>query len=181
MSSQNCQAGRVEIVPAQLADADALQTLHLLTWKATYRDHAAEPWYGEQLAAHGLRDWQEIVRTQAAHGGGMLIAREPDAIIGFSQYGPAEDDGSGVIGHIHRLYVHPARQRTGVGRSLLAASVERLRQNGARAAALWVLESDQRARAFYERMGWKPDGARSAEPTDLRYRLPLLRTARSER
>jgi hypothetical protein len=85
----------VEILPAQLADADALQTMHLFTWEATYRDHAAEPWYGVQLAAHRQRDWQQIVGAQAAQGGGILIAREPDAMIGFSQYGPAEDDGSG--------------------------------------------------------------------------------------
>lgn len=35
-------------------------------------------------------------------------------------------------------------------------------------------QSDQRARAFYEGLGWKPDGTRQTHPpTDLRYRLPI--------
>jgi hypothetical protein len=47
------------------------------------------------------------------------------------------------------------------------------------AATLWVLESDERARSFYERVGWKPDGKRKSEPmtdaiTDLRYRVVLV-------
>jgi ribosomal protein S18 acetylase RimI-like enzyme len=170
----------VEIVSAEPADARRLRDLHRLTWEATYRDRAGESWHKQQLAAHALRDWGEIVRTQIARGGGVLIAKRDEAIVGFCQYGPGEDDDSARAGHIYRLYVHPARQRSGVGRSLLAASLERLRQTGARAATLWVLKSDRRARAFYERMGWEPDGARTADPTDLRYRLPLLHAADAE-
>ena len=39
---------------------------------------------------------------------------------------------------------------------------------------LWVLETDGGARAFYEGLGWEPDGTRKDHPpTDLRYRRPL--------
>jgi ribosomal protein S18 acetylase RimI-like enzyme len=169
----------VEIVPAEPTDAATLQGLHRLTWEATYRDYAGELWHSQQLAAHALRDWEEIVRTQIARGGGVLIAKRDGAIVGFCEYGFAGDDDSDQTGHIHRLYVLPAQQRSGVGRSLLSASVERLRQTGVHAATLWVLESDQRARTSYERMGWKPDGARTADPTDLRYRLSLSQAAAS--
>jgi ribosomal protein S18 acetylase RimI-like enzyme len=169
----------VEIVPAEPTDAATLQGLHRLTWKATYRAYAGELWYTHQLAAHALRDWEEIVRAQIAHGGGVLIAKRDGAIVGFCQYGLGDEDDSAQTGHIHRLYVLPAQQRSGVGRSLLSASVEQLRQTGVHAATLWVLESDRRARTFYERMGWKPDGARTADPTDLRYRLSLWQAAGS--
>ena len=171
-----CQPGYVEIVDADPAQATALRDLHLITWEVTYRDRAAESWYGERLAAHAVRDWGEIVRSEAARGGVVLTARSDRRIVGFCQYGPAEDrdDDPEEVGHIHRLYVHPARQRTGIGRLLLTASVERLRQGGAHVATLWVLDTDQRARAFYERAGWTPDGTHKAHPpTDLRYRLPL--------
>jgi GNAT superfamily N-acetyltransferase len=77
-------------------------------------------------------------------------------------------------GQVQRLYVHPERQRTGIGRALLATAVDRLREAGARAATLWVLETDSRARAVYEALGWMLDGARTVQPpTDLRLRLPL--------
>jgi len=150
--------------------------MHLITWELTYRDRAAESWYGERLAAHAVRDWGEIVRSQVARGGGVLTARFDGQIVGLCQYGPTEDrdDDPEHVGHIHRLYVHPERQRTGIGRSLLTASVDRLRQFRADTATLWVLETDHHARAFYGRLEWKPDGSRQTHPpTDLRYRLPL--------
>jgi ribosomal protein S18 acetylase RimI-like enzyme len=164
----------MEIVRAKPTEAATLGDLHRLTWEATYCDYAGEAWHGEQLAAHALRDWEEIIRAQVSSGGGVLVAKRDGAIGGFCQYGPAEDESSLRAGHIYRLYVHPAQQRSGVGRSLLTAAVECLRQNGAEVATLWVLESDRRARAFYGRMGWEPDGARTADPTDLRYRICCL-------
>ena len=166
----------MEIVPAEPAQATTLRDLHLITWEVAYRDRAPEAWYGQRLAAHAIRDWGEIVRFQAAQGGGVLTARCDGRIVGLCQYGPSEDHDHDTeqVGQIHRLYVHPTRQRTGIGRLLLTASVDRLRQCGAHIATLWVLETDQRARAFYKRLGWKPDGTRKTHPpTDLRYRLPL--------
>jgi ribosomal protein S18 acetylase RimI-like enzyme len=166
----------VEIVPADRAQATALRDLHVIAWEVTYRDRASEAWYRERLAEHAVRDWGEIVRSQAVRGGGVLTARCDGRIMALCQYGPTEDHDHDAeqVGHIHRLYVHPARQRTGIGRSLLTASVDRLRQDGAHTATLWVLETDQRARAFYERLGWKTDGTRKTHPpTDLRYRLSL--------
>jgi ribosomal protein S18 acetylase RimI-like enzyme len=172
-----CQPGCVELVHADAAEAKALRDLHVLTWEVTYRPSAQEEWYGERLRAHSVRDWGEIVRSQTVRGGGVLTARSGGRIDGLCQYGPTEDHDHDPeqVGQIHRLYVHPARQRTGIGRSLLTASVGHLRQGGAHTATLWVLETDQGARAFYERLGWKPDGARQSHPPiDLRYQLPLL-------
>jgi ribosomal protein S18 acetylase RimI-like enzyme len=171
-----CQPKAVELVHADPTDSEALRDLHLLTWEVTYRPHALEAWYCQRLVAHSVRDWGEIVRSQTDRGGGVLTARSGGRIDGLCQYGPSEDHDHDAkeVGQIHRLYVHPARQRIGIGRSLLTASVGHLRQGGARTATLWVLETDQGARAFYERLGWKPDGTRQTHPpTDLRYRLPL--------
>jgi ribosomal protein S18 acetylase RimI-like enzyme len=176
MDQPPCQPGRVEIVSATLADAPGLRDLHLTTWELTYRTRAAEAWFGERLAAHAVRDWGEVVGSQAARGGEVLVAKSDGWIVGLCQYGPSEDPDHDPeqVGQIQRLYVHPKRQRIGIGTSLLAASVDRLRQAGADTAILWVLETDQRAQAFYERLGWEPDGARLTHPpTDLRYRLAL--------
>jgi GNAT superfamily N-acetyltransferase len=166
----------VQIVPAASAEATALGELHLTTWRATYGAHAHEAWYGEQLAAHVVRDWSETIRSHLAKGGGLLSARCDGRPVGLCQYGPSEDrdDDPLEVGQVQRLYVHPARQRTGIGRALLGAAMDRLREAGSRTATLWVLETDARARAFYEALGWRPDGARTDQlPKDLRLRLPL--------
>jgi hypothetical protein len=42
------------------------------------------------------------------------------------------------------------------------------------AVTLWALETDERARSFYERLGWQPDGARRFDGVaDVRYRRLL--------
>jgi GNAT superfamily N-acetyltransferase len=167
----------VKIAAARPADGDGLRDLHVATWAVTYRGRVPDAWHRQQLAAHRRRDWAAVVRGQTALGGGVLAARCNAHIVGLCQYGPTEDDDDDAsrVGHIHRLYVHPARQRTGVGRALLTASTDRLRETGMSVATLWMLETDDRARAFYESLGWQADGARKSRPVvDLRYRLPLV-------
>jgi ribosomal protein S18 acetylase RimI-like enzyme len=41
--------------------------------------------------------------------------------------------------------------------------VDRLRRDGFRVATLWVLVSNDRARRFYERSGWRVDGGKKTE------------------
>jgi hypothetical protein len=115
----------MEIVSAEPADAAPLGNLHRLTWEATYRDYAGERWYGRQVAAHALRDWEEVIRKQVASGGGVLIAKRDEAIVGFCQFGLAEDENSDRTGHIHRLYVLPANQRTSEAASGARCSARR--------------------------------------------------------
>jgi GNAT superfamily N-acetyltransferase len=79
---------------------------------------------------------------------------------------------------VYALYVLPEAWRGGVGRSLLTTAVEYLRTRGAALLTLWVLEDNGPGRAFYEVMGWEPDGARQPlemagfSVTEVRYRLP---------
>jgi hypothetical protein len=86
------QPARVRIIEASLADAAALQSLHITTWMATYKGLVPESFYRERLTAHGGRDWADLVRRQRAGGGGVLIAMSHGRIDGLCQYGPTEDN-----------------------------------------------------------------------------------------
>ena len=61
----------------------------------------------------------------------------------------------------------------------LSATTDRLAALGYRAAVLWVLPENQRARRLYERTGWQADGAERTEElrglvlSEVRYRRPL--------
>lgn len=154
------------------ADAAALRQLHVLTWADTYASLLAPAFCRERLRLHRERDWIAVIRDQREAGGGVLVARGEDELFGLCQYGPSGDDDEppGTVGHIHRLYVHPAIHRQGVGRRLLEAAVGRLSELATRRLTLWVLEGDPRARTFYERLGWRADGARRFDGAwDLRY------------
>ena len=76
----------------------------------------------------------------------------------------AEEDGAatGVAGcraeWLDGLYVLPEFWSRGVGRALHDDVLERLRAAGCERCHLWVLEHNERARGFYERLGWAENG-----------------------
>ena len=79
---------------------------------------------------------------------------------------------------LEAMYVLPSAWGSGLADELHAAALDQLRAHGAMRARLWVLELNGRARRFYERHGWQPDGTtREVEfpphPTDLGYALDL--------
>ncbi len=86
-------------------------------------------------------------------------------MIGFVTFGPSRDADTVGLGEIYALYVDPGRYEAGVGRMLMAHARRRLKEQGFEAAVLWVLQGNERAASFYEREGWRPDGAtREEEP-----------------
>src|SRR5262249_38069630 len=76
----------------------------------------------------------------------------------------AEENGAAVGGAGARaewldgLYVLPEWWRRGVGRALHDHVLEHLRADGSTQCHLWALEHNDRARRFYERLGWHEDG-----------------------
>ena len=94
-------------------------------------------------------------------------------------------DEGGVVGvagsqagWLDGLYVLPEWWKRGVGRTLHDAVLERQRAAGAERCHLWVLERNQRARRFYERLGWIENGDTRVvpfppHPIDVGYSIDL--------
>jgi GNAT superfamily N-acetyltransferase len=109
----------------------------------------------------------------------MLVAVDPAAVdpaasgtVGYASFGPEMDvltapwphpltaDGEGGrVAELYALYVRPAWWSTGTGRALMERVLARSAAAGYRSITLWVLRDNQRARRFYERAGFAPDGA----------------------
>lgn len=66
-------------------------------------------------------------------------------------------------GEVTGIYVAPSAWGRGGGRQLMEAALANLKAAGFATATLWVLEANRRARAFYERLGWDPEGARKID------------------
>jgi GNAT superfamily N-acetyltransferase len=119
-----------------------------------------------------------------------LIAERDGRVVAFAVCGAARAalPMPGVDprpGELHALYAHPEAWSTGVGSLLLEEVRERLADDGYRSMVLWVLEDNQRARAFYERHGLRQTGPRalfglgSALLPQVQYGAPLAaRTGR---
>lgn len=96
---------------------------------------------------------------QAAHKwpDRILIAKDGEKTIGFVGYGPNRDNTLSDTGEIYALYVLREYQHQGIGFALINAAFERLADDSS--IALWVLDGNERAIAFYERCGFRFDGA----------------------
>jgi GNAT superfamily N-acetyltransferase len=112
----------------------------------------------------------EAIEPPALEREGMLVAEDEEGITGFVRVTPCELD---------LIYTHPRVWGRGVGRALLDAGVEALRELGCTSATLWTEERNERPRRVYEAAGWRPDGeVREREwhgvpLRELRYRLQL--------
>lgn len=142
----------------------------------TYAGMIPDELLHERLLAVRNRNWEEVVRRRGEAGEGVLILTDGDQVIGLCEFGPTDDDDDdpSLTGHVFRLFVDPSHQGRGGGRLLLEAACGDLRTIAKEEATLWVLESDERARGFYDHLGWHPDGGRHGVPAvDIRYRLDL--------
>lgn len=68
-----------------------------------------------------------------------------DRVIGFSSPGPSRDEDAPTPLELYAIYVREKWWGSGLGYRLLDVAI------GKEPASLWVLEGNQRARAFYRR------------------------------
>jgi len=76
----------------------------------------------------------------------------------------AETHGFTGAWHLVAMWVNPSARRLGVGAQLVEAAAEAARSGGAPALLLWVVETNDRARSLYERLGFRATGVREAYP-----------------
>lgn len=67
---------------------------------------------------------------------------------------------------MYAIYVHPDHWSAGAGYELMKAGVDRLVAHDRNEIRVWVLDDNPRARRFYERFGFKLDGATDSYVAD---------------
>ncbi len=146
---------------ADVADADAIATVHVRSWQVVYRgllpDHCLDNLRVEQRAAY----WGNVIHRGA---GGVAVAEVDGEIAGFVALGASRDaDARPATGEIFAIYLSPAHWRKGLGSALMSWSLRTARERGWVRMTLWVLAGNTGARRFYEARGWRDDRARRTE------------------
>jgi GNAT superfamily N-acetyltransferase len=163
----------------QPADAEKIAAAFVETWRATYpgmlpdrvlikMSDEAQAFYWSRLL--GARRAREFVHVAVDAKGGLA---------GFGSAGPGRGGGNRQVeGEIYTLYVRPDWQNRGVGRLLICALLQGLRERGCHQAMLWVLAANP-SRFFYEAMGGQKSYERSErlwgmDVAQIGYRWPDL-------
>jgi GNAT superfamily N-acetyltransferase len=166
---------------ATAADARAIAEVHVEGWRWGYRGLLPDDVIDALDVDRREQQWVSGF-TDDLHEGDVCFVAEDDAgrAIGFAAAGPAADEHApppADAGEVYAIYLREVAKDRGVGRRLLGAVEDALREYGFPRAVLWVLEDNARARTFYEHAGWVWDGTRSEHRFD-RANLPIVRYAR---
>jgi ribosomal protein S18 acetylase RimI-like enzyme len=194
----------VVIRSASTADAAQIAAVMRDSWFAAYDgiiapatiDRATAPDGGARVRqSFRTRPWQRMIAAVARQPGQAQAQHEGDAaapgIVGYASFGPERDvldmawpypltsaGSGGEVAELYALYVHPAWWSTGTGQALMDQVLAKVCAAGYACITLWVLEANARARRFYQRAGFAPDGARHVLDdlggvTEIRYRRVL--------
>ena len=165
-----------EAVPA---DARAIAEIHVRSWQTAYRGLLTDD-YLDGLSVEDRLEQHRRSLEEPPAGWRTWVAQEGGDVAGFAVTGLSQDaDATERTGEVYAIYLEPERVGTGAGRELFEHAVGDLRERGFDTATLWVLETNDRARRFYEVAGWAHDGTVTGERVDcemrptVRYRIDL--------
>ncbi|WP_234024993.1 GNAT family N-acetyltransferase [Streptomyces sp. MspMP-M5] len=165
-----------EVRPATPADVERIAALHTAARAAYLRARVPDAPF--DAPAEYARRWDAWDRMLHRDRAPTLCAVRHGTVLGAASWGEPQHSphtGPASTVELRQLHVDPAHWGAGVGRALHAACLHAWRAAGFSRAVLDVRWHNRRARAFYHRLGWRPDADRRPAPdaTHLALTLPL--------
>jgi GNAT superfamily N-acetyltransferase len=162
------------------ADAPGIAECIVGGWKTGYRGILPDDFLDGLTLQPRIVAWTNVLETGGDGNTPGWIVDVDGRVAGFIGSGPARDpDVPAPAAEVYALYIRPGYWRLGIGRMLMDQFVQHWRAQGATTQVLWVFEKNDRARRFYEAMGWQLDGARQelrladSSAIEIRYRRRL--------
>ena len=124
--------------------------------------------YGNIVSHECLYDDLSVERRMPVHTRwiaekrfGVFVFEDPDAgtIRGMMGIGLCEDDDKTGAFELHFLYVDPDDVGKGIGTQMLQFFEQEGKNKGCAEFVVWVLEENELGRRFYEKNGYRLDGA----------------------
>ncbi len=163
MDRQEGAQARIALREACVADAAALAEIHIAAWRAAYRGLMPDDYLAALSLGERTKMWTNTLSRRLPAK--LVIAEIDGAIAGFCSFGPTRDEEAPEVAEIYALNIHPRFWRRSAGRALCEHAQREAAAREHTTLTLWVLSGNQRARRFYEGIGFAPDGA---EKTDTR-------------
>jgi len=172
----------VTVRAAGVEDARRIAEVHVLGWQDGYRGLMPQDYLDGLDPADRVARWTQSLRAaDCTRGGCFVVADDKGVLAGFANACQSRDKDaeSGDVGEVSAIYLAPEAWGKGLGRELMTAVLAHLAVLGYLQVTLWVLDTNARARRFYEAAGFRPDGAAKIDDSrgfplrELRYRRTL--------
>jgi ribosomal protein S18 acetylase RimI-like enzyme len=153
-----------ELRRATVEDADVIAETAQLGF-ASFRAWAG-PAYDPPPPALALQQVREGLERPSTWAMIAFSGSEPAGHVAVTQAREREEPRPDIPGlaHLWQLFVRPPWWGSGLATRLNALAVEHVAAHGFAAIRLFTPSENLRARAFYEREGWRTDGVAVPEP-----------------
>lgn len=132
---------------ARGSDASAIADLHIASWRDAYRDILPSEFLASGIETQLTAHWSATLSGRRRPGA-VIVAMAGRHLAGF-----VAAWREGVNCHVDNLHVRPGMRNAGIGRALLSFAAQRLQDQGAVTADLWVFAANQGAIRFYLSLG----------------------------
>lgn len=172
----------MEVRRARVDDAELIAEIHVRSWQIGYQGLMPQDYLDGLDPAQRLSfQLERLKQADWTRGGCFVVAGDDERLAGFANVGSSRDEDADTarVAEVKAIYLAPGAWGKGLGRELMAASLRHLAGCGYDEVTLWVLDSNARARRFYQAAGFAPDGAvkvdgsRGFSLAEVRYRRPL--------
>lgn len=131
-------------------EAAQLAQVHITAWKQAYQGLLPDRFWNDQALAGRIQMWSNVLADQG-YRSNARVAEVDGETAGIAMTGQADD--ADVEVELYLIYLLAEHYGSGAAEALLTELV------GERSASLWVFRNNPRARSFYEKHGFRADGA----------------------
>jgi len=140
----------VTVRAATPADAAAIASVHIASWRTSYRGIVADAYLASLDLSTRIAAWDKRLANVELS---TLVAEARGRIVGFCCAGPSRTTDPTYRGEVYAIYLLDEAKGQGHGRALWTQTVAWLGERGLAPVRVVVLADNPVARAFYERMG----------------------------
>jgi ribosomal protein S18 acetylase RimI-like enzyme len=141
----------ISIRRAKSEDAAALSSVFDAAWREAYRGIIPAVPLERMISRRGPRWWLSAI----GRGRPLVVLEVGESLAGYVSYGRCRDRSLPAEGEIDELYLAPEYQGVGFGQRLFKAVRNDLIDRDAKKVVVWALSDNERACAFYQRLGGK--------------------------
>ena len=155
---------------AKSMDARGIATVHVVSWQHAYRGIFPDSFLDSLSVDNREAYWRDAITKGQSN---ILVYALEDTVIGFSSFGPSRDTDVDPknVGEIYAIYFGPQHWSKGFGAILAAETLKVLGAAGYSEITLWVLNDNQRAIRFYQKLGFAADGTQKEDTWKDRIKL----------
>lgn len=150
----------ISIRAANPTDASSIAHVHVETWRTTYGGIVPNDHLANLSAQKRAEHWGRLLQAMPPKEHVFVATDESGRVVGFSNGGANRSTEYPYDGEVMAIYLLKDHQRSGTGRRLFQASINRLFDDGFTKMLVWVLEENPTC-GFYAHMGGKVIGEKT--------------------